>query len=473
MRNKKCLRFITTALMLTILTGSAVGCTNKKTVEIEDMKPVESPAISFDVIGGKDVMPLFGYHGPSVLDWSQDGIALPEMINEETYKMIADCGINLISYSFTDQNNAPEIVEQMMDLAYENGVGSFVFDSAISNAYGENSISVDKMAEHISEYVNHPGFAGMYLIDEPGTHKYNIANGHYVSDYPELYDKLVRQIGVPVYFNLLPITEMDKKEDYIAYVEEYLTTVKPTYLCYDKYPFEEANQGKEDVYFWNLGLMRDYAQQYNIPLWTFMQCGDQWYLTKDTEKYWPTQGQYYWQVNTNLAFGVQGIQYHTLLEYIHSAWAETEMFDSYRSGLIGLLGNKNQWWYYTQEINKHVAAIDHVLMNSVNVGVIASGEKATWATRLCSDKTMMEGTSWRELKNVEGEALVGCFNYQGKTALYVANYSTEYAQKIKLSFVDKYNVTVFQQAKANHYNADSLTLDMPAGDGVLIVFNDK
>lgn len=474
MKNRTWRRAIAIGLGIVVLAGSIAGCSNKEVevVKIEPMTPEESVAISFDIIGGKDVMPLLGFYGPNVEEWSEDGLTYPSTVNDEIYKMIADCGINIISYSLTEARAMSDPVQKMMDLGVKYGIGSFVTDSRIRDAFGEQSLSVEEMATIMAEYMNHPGFAGMYLVDEPGTKRYSLWNGNEVSNYPELYDKLVRQLDTFAYFNLLPITSMDKKDEYIAYVEECLNTVKPNYLSYDKYPFEEANVGREDCYFWNLATMREYAQQAGIPLWTYMQCGDQWNLTTDTEKYWPNEWQFDWQVNTNLAFGVQGLQFYTLMEYPGSAVAESQMFDSYRSGLIGIQGNKTQWYHYAQEINQHIAAIDHVLMNSVNKGVIASGEKATWATSLCSDKTMIQGTAWRELASVEGEALVGCFNYQGKTALYIVNYSTEFAQNIKLSFVDKYNITVFQQAEAKRYNADGITLDMPAGDGVLIVFGE-
>ena len=322
----------------------------------------------------------------------------------------------------------------MLDFGEKYGIGIFVNDYRIREAYGENSISVEKMLEYMSDYMNHPAYAGMFLADEPGSERYSLWEGNKISYFPDLYDKLQRQIGTFTSMNLLPITDMEKKDDYIDYVEEYLETIKPTVLSYDKYPFETANRGREDEYFWNLGLMREYAIEHKIPLWSAMQCGDQWNLTTDTEKYWPNEGEFNWQVNTNLAFGTKGVQYYSLLEYPGSAEAETEMFDTYRSGLIGVLGNKTQWWYYAQKVNQHIAAIDHILMNSVNKGVLATGKDSRWATSMCSDKTMLEGSSWRELADVKGDALVGCFNYQGKTALYVVNYSTEYAQNIKLSF---------------------------------------
>ena len=61
-------------------------------------------------------------------------------------------------------------------------------------------------------------------------------------------------------------------------------------------------------------------------------------------------------------------------------------------------------------------------------------------------------------------------NYQGKTALYVVNYDTVHAQKIKLDFVDDYQVTVIQNAEESRVNTDSLELTFSAGNSALIVF---
>ena len=67
--------------------------------------------------------------------------------------------------------------------------------------------------------------------------------------------------------------------------------------------------------------------------------------------------------------------------------------------------------------------------------------------------------------------MIGCFNYQGKTALYVVNYDYEYAQDITLHFNEKQNVTVVYDAETSHVSAKDLTLPMQAGHGALIVFD--
>ena len=147
--------------------------------------------------------------------------------------------------------------------------------------------------------------------------------------------------------------------------------------------------------------------------------------------------------------------------------AEEGKWDFERNGILGAMGNQTQWYYYAQEINKHIAAIDEVLMNSVNKGVIVSGEqaKADMSLTTCEIK---DGT-FHQLKSVTGDAMVGCFNYQGKTALYVVNYSMEHAQKITLTFDGSQNVKMIQNAEESYVKGKALTLDMAAGEGILLV----
>ena len=48
-----------------------------------------------------------------------------------------------------------------------------------------------------------------------------------------------------------------------------------------------------------------------------------------------------------------------------------EIYDNARN-FMRENGNKNQWYYYAQNINKHIAAIDEVLMKSVHKGIVLS-----------------------------------------------------------------------------------------------------
>ena len=106
-------------------------------------------------------------------------------------------------------------------------------------------------------------------------------------------------------------------------------------------------------------------------------------------------------------------------------------------------------------------------MNSVSKGVIITSKQAKADNK---DSTcIIEGKAWRELVNVEGDAMVGCFNYQGKSAYYIVNYDMEYAQNITMDFYDNCNFTVTQNAEKKAFQGNSMELTMKPGEGVLVV----
>ena len=172
----------------------------------------------------------------------------------------------------------------------------------------------------------------------------------------------------------------------------------------------------------------------------------------------------------SLAYGAKGIKYFPIVQPTYFGYAASQPFDAQRNGLLGVYGNTTQWYYYAQKVNKQISAVDVVLMNSVNKGVLVKGGLAE-SDNAKSD-CVLEGTSWRELKNIDsaGDVMVGCFNYQGSTALYVVNYETEYNQKINLKLHDSYNVSLTQKAEVVRKNTDCIKLDMEPGEGVLVVF---
>ena len=90
--------------------------------------------------------------------------------------------------------------------------------------------------------------------------------------------------------------------------------------------------------------------------------------------------------------------------------------------------------------------------------------------------------SYNELNSISsGNALVGCFNYGGKTALYVVNCnmydqnsttSQDATQDITLQFSEASSMKKVQKAKTEKVSTDSnnqLTLTIEAGEGALLV----
>lgn len=474
MHKSKTVKRLICILLLTVMSGSLIGCADKKTSgTVEPMEAENVANYSFDTIGGKDVMPIMGFYGPVPSELSWNGNAVPDYYTDEFFALIKETGINIIGPSMANYQSVPQYTTKMLELASKADLGVFVMDRRFLNP----ELTVAQVDDYINDYSNYKSFAGVYMVDEPGAVYFrDHENGTNIDEFYEISSNL-NELDYFFYGNLLGMqgvetyTESDV-ETYTKYVKEWVEIAKPKVLMYDRYIFGN-NNGLDlaQTYFKTMEIHRSVAEDNNIPFWVYVEAGNQWNDAKnrfDSTDYYPSQGEFYWNVGTLLAFGAKGVMYFPLLQPSYFAYAQSELFDFQRNGLIGAWGNKTRWFHYAKAMNEQIAAIDEVLMNSVNKGIIASGKTALEDLSDC--KYLMEGDSWRELTSVEGDAMIGCFNYQGKTALYVVNYDTEYAQKINLEFADNYNIKIIQDAKTSYVSCDDLELTFQAGGSALIVF---
>lgn len=474
MKKYNLLKRIASMSIAMIMTVSLLGCADKEAaVVVEDMEAEDAVSYSFDIIGGEDVMPIMGFYGPVPTENSWDGNTTPDYYTDEFFTLIKETGINIIGPSIANYASVPQYTTKMLEQASKFDLGVFVMD----RRFLDPELSVEQVDSYINDYANHKSFAGVYMVDEPGAPYFrDHENGTNIEEFDEISANL-NELGYFFYGNLLGMqgqatyTENDEIT-YYRYVKEWAETVHPKVLMYDRYIFGN-NNGLDlaETYFKTMETHRRVAEEENIPFWVFVEAGNQWNDAKnrfDSTDYYPSQGEFYWNIGTLLAFGAKGVMYFPLLQPSYFAYAETELFDFQRNGLIGAWGNKTRWFHYAKAMNAQIAAADEILMNAVNKGVIASGEAAKEDLADCM--YLMEGTSWRELTGVTGDAMIGCFNYNGKTALYVVNYDTEYAQKINLELADTYNLTIIQDAETSHVSCDNLELTFQAGDSALVVF---
>lgn len=475
MKNKfQALKRIATLLLVASM---LVGCSpqaeeTQNATKVTPMEKEESKALAFSFLGGQDVMPITGYYGPYSAYESSDGNIFPNYVSDEIMKKFADAGINLIVYSDMTYSATPDLVEEYLDLGEKYGIGIFVNDANVLGNVGKTGVSAAEVADQIANYVDHPAFCGMYVVDEPRTAYYMPGDKtRYISNYKEIANVLQYDLDLPCYMNMFPVWNIETSKDkYEQYVKEFCETLNPKVLMWDNYPFSSSDE--LSVYFYNMNLMREYSEKNDVPFWAFIQAGAQWNDEKkhfdSKTPYFPNEAQFNWNVNTCLAFGAQGIQYFPLIQPSHFAYAESTDWDFERNGILGAAGNQTIWYNFAQNINKHIEVIDEVLMNCVNKGVIITGEQAKKDMELATSCVIESGT-FQELMSVTGDAMVGCFNYNGKTALYVVNYSMEYAQHITLNLNEKHDVMLMQSAETSYVNAKNLRLDMAAGEGVLVV----
>lgn len=424
---------------------------------------------------------IMGYYGARNTYHSKELYDFPERINDEHFRLVAESGIKEIVYSDVDYATDPQLVRQSLDLCEKYGIGYYVLDSRVAGNYGRDEnedVCIEKLKQCLSEYLNHPAFRGVYLIDEPRTDYYlpGLEGRKDISRYGKLAQVLQYELNTTCYINMFPIWDLaTQMEFYERYVAEYCETLRPTMLMWDHYPYYPNRHCERlPVYFYNMSLIRKYANQYQIPFIPAIQAGSQWNDEKTNfvsdVPYYPNEAQFQWNINTCLAFGAKGIFYFPLFQPEHFAYAgskEEPAWDFRRNGIIGADGTPNQWWHYAKRMNQYIEELAHVLTNSTHRGILASGENVMLDLELTD--CVLDIEQCKELESIDGQAIIGLFDYKGKTALYVVNYSETNSQNISLSFAKEYEMKIIRDSKCSMHKIKTMVLNMAAGEGVLLV----
>lgn len=410
------------------------------------------------------VMPIGGFHGPISGTYS-NGESYNH-VTEETYRFFQEAGINLITYipkTWTRMSNRQEII-QNLTYAEEYGIGIYVCDGRIRYT----DLSAKAISESIATYSQFNSFKGVFIADEPGTESYYPERDVMIDDCATLSKALNQYSNLYGYIGLLPLSlpEGADLDEYLTiygeYLDEYIAKTSPKMISYDNYVF---TYGTKSAYFQNLNIVRQKAIDNDIPFWPDIQIGN-WRENPNIPSGTPTEGQFMWNVNTCLAYGAQGIQYYPLVEPYY------EDYDYERYGLIDINGNPTKWYDYVKKMNRHIAAIDEVLLEAESQEVLAVGTKA-------QETTGISISAYGNLESVvlgnEAEgAIIGAFSYRGKDAFYVVNYDMVNPQTISLDFAgnDSYEYRMIQNAVTSYGKGNICDLTIPAGEAVLVVLED-
>ena len=391
---------------------------------------------------GQDVMPIGGYYGPKT-----------GQLTDAYFQAVASSGINLINTTDINYYASPDEFMTALELAAKYELYFFGTDSYLNRGATEAEIRTQ-----LQKYNSNPYFAGVRVVDEPSgdTYQPDGFTSRNMSGYTHVAGMTNRISGMTGYVNLFPYYSSIKNvtwEGYEQYVREYCESVFPAKcISFDHYVFD--GQTFED-YFKNMSIIRDAAQDYGMDFWAFV-CAGRGVNTAYPD---PTEQQFYWNVNTSLAMGAKGIQYYPLMQ----------PNASFENGLVLADVTVTKYHGYAANINKQIACIDEVLMNATHKGIIAVGDTAISQTNGVDCR--LAGTSFRELSSVTGtsDVMVGCFEYNGKTALYVVNYSFNEANRITLNFADAVALTQYTTTTENLTSSSSHTLSLQAGEAVLLV----
>lgn len=418
-------------------------------------------ARTYEALGGRDVMPIGTFYGPST-GYVSNAYQFETMISEKYFDLFADCGLNFFTYSL-DAATAGNSIHDMFSLCDQYGMGMFLMDSGVISDTTAATVTAGTLENLLKEYQGYSSLLGLHVKDEPNKDAIDV-----YADFVQTYQQTGYDEYYDLYFNLLPIygTLMNMgMENYEEYVNYYIEQLNVEFVSWDFYPFGAGGGVNHPGYFENLSIIKHYSDLYEVPYWAFIQCGASFETPID--ECVPNEDQFIWNVNTNLAYGVKGIQYFTLTQPSFFL-DENDPEGATREGMFGVHNNINQWYYYAKKANKQIKAIDHILMHANNEGVIFHGnspmEKST------GEEVIVSGT-FRQLTGVSGsDALIGCFDYMGGTALYVVNNSyTEKDANINLYFDGIYGYDVIQRGVSAFVTGNALSLRLDGGEGALVV----
>ena len=427
-------------------------------------------ATSYEIIGGKDVMPLITWSGP-----------FDCMATDEFYKEFKELGLNVF-VSMPTYLEHKEATLKHLALAEKYNIAGFVpYSEKYFPVNREQLIEVHKACQQYKSFV------GM-------THRDELIYG----DIWEKYVPIIRMFEqtefsekYEYYFNANPIWSKVLGEQffgghsYRTYLKSYVCDkgLRCKMLCSDMYPFVGDDDLLVHNYFKQLAVQRDVAYKYKVPFWMYVQCGT--ITERNLSETTGSEAAFRWNVNVALAFGAKGIAYFTLTysRFGKNGWIDLrkkhgkdcEYADKHADGTQAAIYNEfdnlshNRWYDYVVNINKHIQAIDEILMNSYHAGIIVYGKSPYRPVKLGK----IEGTSWYELKEIKGKAnlLIGCFEYKGKTTLYVVNNSYKLLddeEQAVLVFDDTYQYQIIQRATERFEVGNELSLKLQGGEGVLI-----
>lgn len=428
------------------------------------------------------VMPICGFIGPAD-NVVVDGYKLPNNVTDEVYKKIADCGVNLI----TDQNviyeKDKEGTIKKLELAQKYGINYFVKSTTAFKLEFEvdqaNVGTLEEIKQVIEELSQYDSFAGLFGRDEPKTNMFGVIRNGFTNFYAAKQELGGTYDYLHLYFNLFPDSSaelLSNNTDLTITWEQYLDkflsldvgeeepkgTITPDWFSFDMYPIVGQDDRVASSWFNHLETMNQKAKEYGVAWQGCVQAGYYGAFLEGQRD--PTESDMHWDVNTMIAFGAKGIDYYPLVMPLECLTKANTEEDVGKDALLTKYGNKTKYYYYAQKINKQLHACEKVLMNAQQVGVILNGNSP------CKLTKAVALDSFRQLQSVTGaDALVGCFDYKGGTALYVVNNSVTKTGQITLSFDDKYGYDVVQRANVYSLVGKQFTLNLQAGEGALVV----
>lgn len=395
-----------------------------------------------------------------------------EFRTQEAYDLMAESGINFVN-GFEYFENDEGGIRQALTFAGNSGLKFLVADRTVTNAINDyattkNPQQIEAAMDAIESYYDYPAYAGQLLIDEPGRSKFDTVKA-FIDAYKDNYP------GKQWHVNMFPsYAEGGAGVPYEQYVSDWLELVQPNYYSYDSYPLlvpdvnNPFTRYEIEDYYYNLDILRAKTAERRIPLWSFIQTLGISGTPGVPDKRTPSREDIRWQVFTNLAFGVKGIQYFCY-------WTPGNGSESFTDALIDQQGQKTERYDYVKELNGEILSFGEQLLQCDSKGIILNAKKPDEDRFQLYEESL---PSFGEVKGVSGDdALIGCFYnpYTGENSILIAPTTPRDEISVTLQLSDVRSVTSYRNGVCQELqvSGDTLTVTIGRGDAAYLVFPKK
>jgi hypothetical protein len=433
----------------------------------------KSPAkLCFDMLGG-DTMPVGGFGGPFSLDPTlPDAKPIVDFLDEKYFQLLKEAGINTFLATLKYWGKDTAEVQRTLDLCEKYRIACFVlcgvYDGPV-RAGQECRVTKKLVRQAVEPFIRHPACVGIYLRDEPFAEEIKaLAKIHNVFSGCGYGDKTM-----VVNFAGHALPNRKYYYNYQMELMDWIMHAKPKVVCMDHYPADGRQDAKVFGYpqfMKALSVTYNAARIAEIPFWSFGAAGGQWGGTelrayKDTIPL--TEGEFRWPISLALAYGAKGIMWFPMIQpRVYAASKDGEDFE--RNGVLGADGRKTPYYAGVAEMNAHIRAVEKVLINAVNACVIPVGAETKEWTKDFPE--VLHVPEYEELTHCKADnALIGCFKYMGKTALYAVNTSRDKTGDMTMCFggANRYRITV--KTETIETVGETVVVNLGAGEGALVV----
>ena len=368
-----------TSLLLSMIAAGLIGCMAASSQASSENFPMMVPLTMLE----PDEFPI--------LPWGETPGDL------DALKELRACGFNLAGFVGPDD----------LDLVSEAGLKGLVFHSSARVDENDGSLDEARIDQQVAAFVQqvgqHPAIFGYFLCDEPGAH---------------IFPGLSKRVGAfrkaapraCTYINLFPNYASPQQMNvstYEEYLESYIQTVRPRFICYDHYALMDDGSLR-DGYFQNLEAVRNAAQRHGLPFWNLVSACAQFRHAE------PTEAGLRFQLYTTLAYGGRGIGYFT---YFAPA------IGNYRLAPIDQFGHKTPTWDMLRSVNLQLHRLGKVYLTLKSINVFHHPEVPQGCSGLKTSRwlTHVEGANLLvgEFEGPNGQPFVMVVNKSLKDSTYV------------------------------------------------------